>query len=68
MANEIKALEKDFAVLDDSYGRNVVDLTLARGYLMKLLDNRKVVRFLAQRYPEILAEFQRIVEAVSLDG
>jgi hypothetical protein len=27
-----------------------------------------VVRFLAQRYPEILAEFQRIVEAVSLEG
>lgn len=68
MENEIKALEKDFAVLDEGYGRNVVDLTLARGYLKKLLDNGKVVRFLAQRYPEILAEFQRIVEAVSLEG
>jgi ParB-like chromosome segregation protein Spo0J len=68
MENEIKTLEKDFAVLDESYGRNVVDLTLARGYLKKLLDNGKVVRFLAQRYPEILAEFQRIVEAVSLEG
>jgi ParB-like chromosome segregation protein Spo0J len=68
MENEIKSLEKDFAVLDESYGRNVVDLTLARGYLKKLLDNGKVVRFLAQRHPEILAEFQRIVEAVSLEG
>ena len=68
MENEIKALEKDFSVLDESYGRNVVDLTLARGYLKKMLDNGKVVRFLAARYPEILAEFQRIVEAVSLEG
>jgi hypothetical protein len=68
MSNEITSLEKDFAVLDDSYGRNVVDLTLARGYLKKLLDNGKVVRFLAQRYSEILAEFQRIVDAVSLEG
>jgi ParB-like chromosome segregation protein Spo0J len=68
MENELKTLEKDFAVLDDSYGRNVVDLTLARGYLKKLLDNGKVVRFLAQRHAEILAEFQRIVEAVSLEG
>jgi hypothetical protein len=68
MENELKTLEKDFAVLDDSYGRNVVDLTLARGYLKKLLDNGKVVRFLAQRHPEILAEFQRIVETVSLEG
>ena len=68
MENEIRALEKDFSVLDESYGRNVVDLTLARGYLKKVLDNGKVVRFLAARYPEILAEFQRIVEAVSLEG
>ena len=68
MENELKALEKDFAMLDDAYGRNVVDLTLARGYLKKLLDNGKVVRFLAQKYPEILAEFQRVVEAMSLEA
>jgi ParB-like chromosome segregation protein Spo0J len=68
MENELKALEKDFAMLDETYGRNVVDLTLARGYLKKLLDNGKVVRFLAQKYPEILAEFQRVVEAVYLEG
>lgn len=68
MENELKALEKDFAMLDETYGRNVVDLTLARGYLKKLLDNGKVVRFLAQKYPEILAEFQRIVEAMSLEA
>jgi ParB-like chromosome segregation protein Spo0J len=41
MESEIKSLEKDFAMLDESYGRNVVDLTLARGYLKKLLDNGK---------------------------
>lgn len=68
MENEFKALEKDFAMLDETYGRNVVDLTLARGYLKKLLDNRKVVRFLAQKYPEILAEFQRIVEPMSVEA
>ena len=68
MENELKALEKDFAMLDESYGRNVVDLTVARGYLKKLLDNGKVVRFLAQKYPEILAEFQRVVEAMSLEA
>jgi hypothetical protein len=68
MENELKALERDFAVIDESYGRNVVDLTLARGYLKKLLDNGKVVRFLNSRYPEFLAEFQRIIEAVSLEG
>lgn len=68
MENELKALERDFAVIDESYGRNVVDLTLARGYLKKLLDNGKVVRFLNARYPEFLAEFQRIMEVVSLEG
>ncbi len=66
--HELKSIERDFAVLDDSYGKNVVDLTLARGYLKKLLDNGKVVRFLTKKFPEFLAEFQKIVDAASLEA
>ena len=37
-----------------------MNLTIARGYLRKLLDNAKVVRFLNANYNEIGAEFERI--------
>lgn len=64
---EIRIQEKDFRMLDETYNENVMALTLARGYLRPLLENNRVVRFLAQHYAEYLSEFQRIVEASSLE-
>jgi ParB-like chromosome segregation protein Spo0J len=64
---EMRALEKDFLLREDTYGRTVLELTLARAYLKKLLDNGRVVRYLAQKYRDLLAEFQRIVETTALD-
>jgi len=63
----VHALEKDFLLREDTYGRTVLELTLARAYLKKLLDNGRVVRYLAQKYRDLLAEFQRIVETTALD-
>ncbi len=68
MEHEMDDLGKAFVVLEQSHGRNVLNLVLARGYLIKLLDNGRVVRYLATKYPEVLAEFQRIVESTSLEG
>jgi hypothetical protein len=48
--------------------QNVVNLTLARGYLKKLFDNGKVVRWLAQRQAEVLGELQKVVDANSLEA
>lgn len=68
MEHEMKGLERSFAAVDESYGQNVVELTLARSYLKRLLDNGKVVRYLASKHSDLLGELQRIVEAVSLEG
>ena len=43
-------------------------LTLARAYVKKLLDNARVLRFLSQKKPDLLKEFQQIVDATSLEG
>ena len=45
-----------------------MNLTLARGYLKKLFDNGKVVRWLAQRQAEVLGELQKVVDANSLEA
>ena len=66
MEREMESLERDFKQAEDTHGRNVLNLVLARGYLAKLLGNVRVIRFLSQNAPDILAEFQRIVEATSL--
>jgi len=67
MEREMEVLEKDIKMIEESYGKNVLNLVLARGYLTKLLDNAKVVRFLSSKHADILAEFQKIVEATSLE-
>jgi hypothetical protein len=66
MEQEMQSMEKDFLLVEESYGRNVLNLVLARSYLTKLIGQARVVRFLAQKQPEMLAEFQRIVESTSL--
>ena len=62
MERESANLEREFKIAEQSYGTDHLDLVLASGYLAKLLSNARVVRYLAQHEPEILAEFQRIAE------
>jgi hypothetical protein len=68
MRREMSTLEKDFRAIEDSYGSNVLDLTLARGYLSRLLENGKVVRFLSAHHRDILDEFNKILESSPLDS
>lgn len=65
---ETQLQERDFRLLDETYNENVMALTIARSYLRPLLENGRVVRFLAQNFREFLSEFQRIVESKALEG
>jgi hypothetical protein len=66
MEREMETLGRDFTQIEDTYGKNVLQLVVASGYLKSLLDNARVVRYLAKTYPEILTEFQKIAESRSL--
>lgn len=68
MEREMGNLEGQFKLAQQSYGEDVLNLVLARGYLAKLLENRAVARFLAQRQSDVKAEFETIVQTVALDG
>ncbi len=67
MEREMSNLQGQYKMVEQTYGQDVLNLVLARGYLAKLLDNKQIVRFLKQRQPEVLAEFETIVQTVSLD-
>lgn len=62
MQSEMLSLENEYKVIEDTLGSSVLNLTVAKGYVSKLMENAKVVRYLAQNYPEILEEFQKITE------
>jgi ParB-like chromosome segregation protein Spo0J len=62
METEGARLQREFKMIEQDYGADHLDLVLATGYVGRLLTNARVVRYLAQEHPEILAEFQKIAE------
>lgn len=68
MQSEMLSLQNEYRVIEDTLGSSVLNLTVAKGYVTKLMENAKVVRYLAQNYPEILEEFQKITEMQSLNA
>ncbi|ABR90625.1 Uncharacterized conserved protein [Janthinobacterium sp. Marseille] len=67
MEREMANLQGQYKMVEQTYGQDVLNLVLAKGYLVKLLDNEAVIRFLTQNQPDVLVEFESIVQTVSLD-
>ena len=63
MKREMETLEKDFKAVKANFTENMMCLTCARGYIKKLLNNAKVVRFLNAHFSDIIAGFENIVAA-----
>jgi hypothetical protein len=66
MESEMAKLQREMKLIEDSYGPDHLNLVLARGYLVTLLENPKVTRYLTQNHSEFLNEFRRISEVVSM--
>jgi len=60
MEAEMEVLERDFKAIEEGYAENMLNLTVVRGYVKKLLANAKVVRFLSTKHQDFFAEFERI--------
>ncbi len=62
MERESETLDREFKIIEKDYSQDHLDLTLAVGYVRNLLGNARVVRYLAQYHPMVLAEFQKIAD------
>lgn len=67
MEREMSNLQVQYKMVEESYGQDVLNLVLARGFLVRLLENTAVARYLGQRQPEVLKEFDLIVRTTALD-
>lgn len=67
MEREMGNLQGQLKLVEKSYGQDVLNLVLAKGFLVKLLDNKAVVRYIRQHHPEVLEQFEAIVATTSLD-
>jgi hypothetical protein len=66
MERELAALQTQVASVEETYGIDNLHLTVARGYIAKLLANNRVVRWLATHQQDYLSEFQKIAEIDTL--
>jgi hypothetical protein len=66
MERELAALQTQVKSVEETYGVDNLHLTVARGYIAKLLTNARVLRWLANHQQDYLAEFQKIAEIESL--
>lgn len=62
MEREAGNLEREFHLAEQSYGTDHLDLVLANGYIGKLLENARILRYLASHHRELLAELQKLVD------
>jgi hypothetical protein len=67
MEKEMGNVQGQYKSIEHSYGQDILNLVLAKGYLKNLLDNKAVFRFLSTRNADVLREFSTLVEADALD-
>ncbi|UZE49860.1 ParB N-terminal domain-containing protein [Rhodopseudomonas sp. P2A-2r] len=65
MERELARLQESISSIQDSYGQDHLHLTVAKGYLGKLIGNERIARYLAQHQPEVLGEFRKIADLTS---
>ena len=66
LKQEMETVHRDLKAVETDYGQNVLNLTVARGYIRRLLDNALVTKFLSTHYADIYQEFTAIAAAESL--
>lgn len=66
MERELAALQTQVKNVEETYGIDNLHLTVARGYVIKLLANGRITRWLESHRQEYLGEFQKIAETDSI--
>lgn len=67
MEREMTNLQAQYKLVEQTYGQDVLNLVLAKGYLAKVLENGPARTYVQQRQPDLLIEFEAMVETVSLE-
>jgi ParB-like chromosome segregation protein Spo0J len=63
MEREMEALEHDFKAIEATYTENMMSLTLAKGYIKRLLENNRVLRYLREHHGDLLTELEATAAA-----
>ena len=68
LEEENETLLKNLKSVEQSYGSDILTLTVSCGYINRLLKNPGIVRYLEKHYAEILEALKRLVSDVKANG
>lgn len=63
---EIESMLTDFKAAEASHGERVLNFSMLKAYIKRLLENAKIVRFLTAKHPDILEQFEEVAATESL--
>lgn len=63
---EVREMMGDYKAAEETHAERVLQFSFIRGYVKKLLDNAKIVRYLNTHHSDILAQFEDIAATDSL--
>ena len=67
MENEMTNLLGQYKLAEQSHSEDMLNLMIARGYIVKLVDNAHVLRYMQTHFQEVLEEFAKIVEMTTVE-
>lgn len=63
MEREMSSIQDQYKMAEETYGEDVLNLVLAKGYISKLVANDAIVRYLHTHHAEILEQFSKIIDS-----
>jgi hypothetical protein len=67
LKKEMSQVHTQYQEAEISYGSDLLNLVVAKGYLTKLLGNDAVKSYITRHEPEILEHFELVVNTVSME-
>jgi len=68
MESEMDSLQREYQLIVETFGKDVLDLTIMKSWLVGLLKNTKIEKYLARQHAEFLTQFQKIAEMESINA
>lgn len=67
LEREVNQAQKKYKRAEESYGSELLDRVVAKGYLKKRMENEAVRSFVARYASEILEQFELVLNTVSME-
>ena len=67
LEKEMSQVQTQYKDAEQNYGSDLLNLVVAKGYLTKLLSNDAVISYIQRHEPEILEQFELVVNTVSME-